>query len=117
MDDFGTGYSSLLHLPRYPINSLKIVGATWVAEGVETMDQYAALRAMGCDQGQGHLWSPAVPISDLPTALQACRCVPTPPTSAPRPRRGAAVPEPAPELTAAFARMQSEGASTPSPQH
>ncbi|MFL6153413.1 MAG: EAL domain-containing protein [Ornithinibacter sp.] len=99
IDDFGTGYSSLLYVHRYPIGSLKIdrefiagigvsaedeaictsivnlaaaVGASTVAEGVESMEQYAFLRSLGCRQGQGFLWSPAVPIDKLQRALAAC---------------------------------------------
>jgi EAL domain-containing protein (putative c-di-GMP-specific phosphodiesterase class I) len=105
IDDFGTGYSSLLYLRRYPISVLKIdrafvsgigvsaddeaicgsvlglaqaVGATSIAEGVETAEQYAALRDLGCQEGQGFLWSPAVPIQELPDVLAFCQTVQTP---------------------------------------
>jgi len=84
LDDFGTGYSSLGHLRRYPVNILKIdrsfvdgldgqggddaivgavtamaraLGMTTVGEGIETPGQFAALRALGCDDGQGYLMS------------------------------------------------------------
>jgi len=94
VDDFGTGYSSLSYLKALPIDSLKIdrsfigglgsdphdttivrailsiastVGLSVVAEGVETAEQLAALRALGCPQGQGYLWSPGV---DPETATQ-----------------------------------------------
>ena len=87
LDDFGTGYSSLAYLKRFPITTLKIdrafvVGVPGdendcaiaqaivtmgkqlrqeiVAEGVETLAQMAFLRAMGCDQLQGFLFSPPV---------------------------------------------------------
>jgi diguanylate cyclase (GGDEF)-like protein len=109
VDDFGTGYSSLLYLRRYPITILKLdrafvagidrsrddeaicrsvvslahaVDATSIAEGVETVEQYAALRGFGCQQAQGFLWSPGVPLANLHDALLACRNV-----SIPSPRR------------------------------
>jgi len=82
IDDFGTGYSSLAYLRRFPIQYLKIdrqfvsdmledpsaceivkvivelahrLGLRCIAEGIETTAQLAALRAMGCDEGQGYL--------------------------------------------------------------
>ena len=87
LDDFGTGYSSLAYLKKFPISTLKIdrafvVGLPHeesdcaiaraivtmakqlrqeiVAEGVETEEQMAFLRDLGCDQLQGWLFSPAV---------------------------------------------------------
>jgi EAL domain-containing protein (putative c-di-GMP-specific phosphodiesterase class I) len=83
VDDFGIGYSSLAYLRRFPVDVLKLdrafieglgTGAdttqaraivraviemahalqlTLVAEGIETADQAAALRRLGCDLGQG----------------------------------------------------------------
>ena len=61
-DDEATICSSVVSLAH-------AVGATSVAEGVETADQYAALRDCGCQQAQGFLWSPAVPGADLSTVL------------------------------------------------
>ncbi len=88
IDDFGTGYSSLSQLQRVDIDALKVdqsfvralnthgsgrqlceavigigksLGATVVAEGVETAEQVEALRAMGCDEIQGYRVSPPVP--------------------------------------------------------
>ena len=105
IDDFGTGYSSLLYLSRYPISALKIdrafvagigvsvdddaicasvvslaaaVGATSIAEGVETASQYTALRSGGCQLAQGFLWSTPVPNLELAAAVEACNLVPVP---------------------------------------
>jgi EAL domain-containing protein (putative c-di-GMP-specific phosphodiesterase class I) len=84
VDDFGTGYSSLSYLHRLPIDVLKIdrsfvsglgvdagrsaivhtivslanhLGVDAIAEGVETPEQLAYLRELGCQYGQGYLFS------------------------------------------------------------
>lgn len=84
LDDFGTGYSSLAYLKRFPVGKLKIdrsfvndletdpddwaiastivsmgrsLRMTVLAEGVETAEQLAQLRKMGCDMAQGYYFS------------------------------------------------------------
>jgi EAL domain-containing protein (putative c-di-GMP-specific phosphodiesterase class I) len=96
LDDFGTGYSSLsnlaLLLPRIikidrsfvspaqesahndtlleAIVSLGLkLNTTVLAEGIETREQLERLRLLGCPLGQGFLFSPAVPSSDVEPML------------------------------------------------
>jgi EAL domain-containing protein (putative c-di-GMP-specific phosphodiesterase class I) len=97
MDDFGTGYSSLSYLRSFPFDKIKIdqsfvrdlsdsadataivravtrlgssLGMTTTAEGVETCDQLARLRAEGCTEAQGYLFSRPRPASDVPELLR-----------------------------------------------
>lgn len=83
LDDFGTGYSSLSYLQQFPINTLKVdrsfvdklaedqnqvvqaivaltdgLSMDAVAEGIETAEQLAHLRSLGCEYGQGYFFSP-----------------------------------------------------------
>ncbi len=88
MDDFGTGFSSLAYLSKFQFDKVKIdrgftarvcedadavaivravvglseaLGASAIAEGVETSEQVEVLRAYGCLEGQGYLFSRPVP--------------------------------------------------------
>lgn len=92
VDDFGTGYSSLGHLRRFPVDYVKVdrafvgglgedpedaaivtaivglgrsLGLTVVAEGIETPGQLTALRALGCELGQGFLLAHPRPARDI----------------------------------------------------
>jgi len=100
IDDFGTGYSSLSHLKRFPIRTLKIdrsfidglpkedddaaitlaiiamakrLKMKVVAEGVETDAQRQFLARQRCDEGQGYVFSRAVPLSQIEEILKAER--------------------------------------------
>jgi diguanylate cyclase len=96
IDDFGTGYSNLTYLKRFPIDVLKIdqsfvtdllvdksdaaiivaiiafaqaLGLELVAEGVETCEQAATLRSLGCNIMQGFLYSRPIPFAQMSTFL------------------------------------------------
>jgi diguanylate cyclase (GGDEF)-like protein len=96
MDDFGTGYSSLSYLRKFPFDKIKIdrsfiqdiaeradtlaivravtdlaatLGMATTAEGVETVEQLAYLRAEGCTEAQGYLFSPPRPASEVPAMI------------------------------------------------
>ncbi|UWU85098.1 EAL domain-containing protein [Bradyrhizobium yuanmingense] len=100
MDDFGTGYSSLSYLRSFPFDKIKIdqsfvrdlaanreaqaiirsivslgkgLGVTITAEGVETEAELSCLRAEGCHEGQGFLFSKARPNAEIVSLLAAQR--------------------------------------------
>lgn len=97
LDDFGTGFSSLGYLERLPLEGLKIdrafiatvqergqvlgaiaglatgLGLSTVAEGIETAEQLAAVRALGCDLGQGFLFSRPLTEADAAAHLATAR--------------------------------------------
>jgi diguanylate cyclase (GGDEF)-like protein len=97
VDDFGTGYSSLNVLRQLPVDALKIdksfvgdmqtndkarelvrtiivmghnLGMQVIAEGIETTDQLRQLRELGCEFGQGHLFSRSVPALLAPRSVR-----------------------------------------------
>ena len=92
IDDFGTGYSSLAYLKRFKVDKLKIdrsfvshllhseedqaivqamiqiarsLNLKTIAEGIEDVALAERLRALGCDQGQGYLYSRPLPVAEL----------------------------------------------------
>ncbi|MBY0382993.1 MAG: EAL domain-containing protein [Xanthobacteraceae bacterium] len=97
MDDFGTGYSSLSYLRSFPFDKIKIdrsfvrdlaerqdcaaivqaisalglsLKISTTAEGVETVDQLDQLRAMGCTEVQGFLFSAGRPAAEIAGLLE-----------------------------------------------
>ena len=103
VDDFGTGYSSLASLRSYPIRQVKLdrsllagvpgdpsaeavvggcveiahgVGATVVAEGIETPEQWRFVSLMGCDIAQGYLVGRPGPADALTPLLTAPNRIP-----------------------------------------
>jgi len=97
VDDFGTGLSSLAYLKRLPIDKFKVdrsfvkelphqagdvaivtavismaraLHLLVVAEGVETESQRDLLTSLGCDQGQGYLYSKPLPAEQLTSLLR-----------------------------------------------
>ena len=96
IDDFGTGYSSLSHLQQFPVDVIKVdksfvdglcrgndeatlvrsvlaIGAEFglqvVAEGIQSAEQDAELRRLGCDYGQGYLYAMAMSARSLDDLL------------------------------------------------
>ena len=100
IDDFGTGYSNLAYLRRLPVQTLKLaapfvsrpdgddvdveiaaalvnlghsLGMTVVAEAIETAEQCAQLRDLGCDVGQGYFFAPPLPVGAVAERLTSGR--------------------------------------------
>jgi diguanylate cyclase (GGDEF)-like protein len=98
MDDFGTGYSSLSYLRSFPFDKIKIdrcfisglatgddsvaivlaiaglakhLGIATTAEGVETKQQLRQVKALGCSEMQGFLFSPPLRIGDVTQMFRA----------------------------------------------
>ncbi len=96
IDDFGTGYSSLSYLHRFPIDTLKIdrsfvntmeegtengeivrtvialaraLKLDVIAEGIESVHQLHQLRVLGCEFGQGYLFSRPLPVAAIDRML------------------------------------------------
>jgi diguanylate cyclase (GGDEF)-like protein len=109
IDDFGTGYFSLSHLRQFPIDILKIAGEfvqdadadpkspalaraivamgrsmnmATVAEGIETAEQAASMRSLGCTYGQGFFFSYPLSEAELVAAFATERPSDTPPSRA-----------------------------------
>lgn len=100
LDDFGTGYSSLSYLRSFPFDKIKIdqsfvrdatatkgsklivraitslgrsLGMTTTAEGVETVEQLNQMKAEGCNEAQGFLFSRPVPATELASTILSLR--------------------------------------------
>ena len=96
LDDFGTGYASLTHLKQFPLSAIKIdrsfvdgigkraddttivkaliglgrnLGIECIAEGLETDEQVAFVKAQGCAVGQGYYFGRAIPAELVPIAI------------------------------------------------
>ncbi|WIM97302.1 bifunctional diguanylate cyclase/phosphodiesterase [Actinoplanes oblitus] len=100
LDDFGTGFSSLASVTRMPVDEIKIdrtfvdemidsaaagavvrgavelgarLGVRVVAEGIETVEQRAALIALGCPSAQGYHFCKPMPADKIVQALSQLR--------------------------------------------
>jgi EAL domain-containing protein (putative c-di-GMP-specific phosphodiesterase class I) len=100
IDDFGTGFSPLAVLRHFPVDMIKVdrsfvqgverdsrdaaittnvvtlahaLGVVAVAEGIETDGQLAHMRTVGCDIGQGYLFSRPAPGEEMTAFLRSAR--------------------------------------------
>jgi EAL domain-containing protein (putative c-di-GMP-specific phosphodiesterase class I) len=69
MDGSSTGSHRGAEIVRTIVAMARSLGVRVVAEGVETREQLAALRALGCDYAQGFLISPPLPARDFEAAF------------------------------------------------
>ena len=103
LDDFGTGYAALASLRKFPVEQVKLdrsllagvpgdagaeaiiggcveiahgIGATVVAEGVETREQWRFVYLMGCDIAQGYLIGRPMPAHEITALLEMPRLAP-----------------------------------------
>ena len=99
MDDLGTGYSSLSYLRAFPFDGLKIdrcflnrledsaddkaivglgraLSLTVTAEGIETAEHLALLKAVACDEGQGYFLSRPLDIDAFNSLLDVYASTP-----------------------------------------
>lgn len=131
VDDLGTGSSPLSYLRRFPLDIVKIdrsliaglgrdadqsavvaslismaqaIGVRCIAEGVETADQLSMLRRLGCDLGQGYLFSR--PMGSHTAGEWLARALA--PRTSPAPRRAGG---PASQVVTRALELQTEGAS------
>ena len=106
LDDFGTGYASLSHLKQFPVDIIKIdqsfirdlevnpddsaiiraliglgksLSIGIIAEGIENSAQADFLAELGCDYGQGYLFSKAIAAAKVPQWLSQWQCPPSAP--------------------------------------
>lgn len=97
IDDFGTGYSNLSYLHRFPMDTLKVdrsfvssmesgsengeivrtiialakaLRLSVIAEGIESIHQFHQLRVLGCEYGQGYLFSRPIPVAEATQLLE-----------------------------------------------
>ncbi len=112
VDDFGTGYSSMAYLSSLPIDTLKVdrsfvtgIGQSMesfaivraivmlakalnlcvTSEGIETREQLARLKMLGCNQGQGYLFARPMPAEAFGVLLQEQHAAPDRPAEPPPP--------------------------------
>ena len=99
IDDFGTGYSSMSYLMHFPVDNIKVdksfvipmfenertqvltntivqlskgLNNPTIAEGIETSAHHDKLYEMGCDYGQGYLYSRPAPLQQVLSLLNKC---------------------------------------------